>query len=137
ISPELVKHIVSAKQSGTADQRVQVIVQYRQMPTAVHRQRVADLGGVHVQTLHLIKSSVVRLSLSAVEELVKDPDVAYVSPYRKLAPTSDDQTEQTVGADTEQKSGWDGTGVGVAVIDSGISDHNDLHNPYSYNSPSR
>jgi subtilisin family serine protease len=137
ISPELVKHIASAKQSGTADQRVQVIVQYRQMPTAVHRQRVADLGGVHVQTLHLIKSSVVRLSLSAVEQLAKDPDVAYVSPDRKLAPTSDDQTEQAVGADTEQKSGWDGSGVGVAVIDSGISDHNDLHNPSSYNFPSR
>jgi serine protease AprX len=34
-----------------------------------------------------------------------------------------------VGGDAAQSYGWDGTGVSVAVIDSGISDHPDLHDP--------
>ena len=136
ISPELVKHIASAKQRGTAERQVEVIVQYRQMPTERHKQRIADLGGTHVQSLHLIKGALVKLPLSAVEKLAADSAVAYVSPNRKLRASSDDQSEQTIGASSAQKW-WDGSGVGVAVIDSGVSDHPDLHNPYWFNFPSR
>src|SRR5581483_6552516 len=57
-----------------------------------------------------------------------DPDVAYVSPNRPVTAASD-YAEATVGADVAQSYGWDGNGIGVAIIDSGISDHPDLHDP--------
>ncbi|MBV9479519.1 MAG: S8 family serine peptidase [Acidobacteria bacterium] len=137
LAPELARNIANAQQHKTANQLVQVIVQYRQKPTEVHRQRVAALGGIHLSAFNLLKASVEKLPLSAIEQLARDPDVAYITPDRTLYPTSDDQSEQAVGADLEQASGWDGSGVGIAVIDSGISNHNDLHNPNYSTFPSR
>jgi serine protease AprX len=48
-----------------------------------------------------------------------------MSPNRALSGTLD-VTTQTVGANAAWQSGWNGTGVGVAVVDSGIYAHDDL-----------
>jgi serine protease AprX len=66
--------------------------------------------------------------LSRLESLSQDPEVAYISPDRPVS-GANDYAEATVGADVAQNYGYDGTGVAVAVIDSGISDHPDLHDP--------
>src|SRR5215468_3219688 len=126
VSPELTTF---SQVKSLANQRMEVIVQFRQAPTSVHFQRMGKLGGVHTRTLKLVKSGVFNLPLSAIKALENDPDVLYVSPNRSVKLTASDEYEATVGADAAQSYGWDGTGVGVAVIDSGIADHPDLHDP--------
>ena len=60
-----------------------------------------------------------------IASLASNPQVAYISPNR---PTSSllDVTAQTVNADQVWSEGWTGTGVGVAVIDSGVALKQDL-----------
>ena len=129
LSPELTR-LSSAFQHGKlANQRIRVIVQFKGRVNTSRLQKMSRLGGQRLNRLDVVRGGVFNLPLSAVDALSKDSDVVYVSPDRPLRGASADQFQQAVGADIAQSSGWDGTGVGVAVIDSGISDHPDLHDP--------
>ena len=64
-----------------------------------------------------------------------DPDVTYISPNRKVR-GSMDPVVTAVNADIASSQGWDGTGVGIAVIDSGVDTVDDL-NSDGNSSPSR
>src|ERR1035437_8755653 len=66
-----------------------------------------------------------KLSLQALQALQANPSVAYITPNRKLKRTLDIST-QAVNANRAWSFGWDGTGVGVAVVDSGITPKHDL-----------
>lgn len=124
LSPEL----SSGRGSLPSDQSVEVIVQFTHAPANSTLQRLAKLGGIRRQDLSLISGGVFRIPAGRLQDLAADQDVAYVSLNRSLG-ASADYTEATVGADAAQSYGYDGTGVTVAVIDSGISDHPDLHDP--------
>ncbi len=126
IAPELAQ---LASRSGSSNQRFEVIVQFRQSPTNAHFQYLRSLGGVSRQSLGLVRGGVFNLPLSAIRALANRPDVLYISPNRTVAMSGADEYEATIGGDVAQSYGWDGTGVSVAVIDSGISDHPDLHDP--------
>ena len=133
LSPELTTLILKAQRTGSSNARVQVIVQFRKSPTIAHIKKATRLGGVHAQTLRLVRAGVFNLSLSAIQALAKDPEVTYISPNRTVG-VSNDYYEQTVGGDIAHSYGWDGTGIGVAVIDSGVSDHPDLYDTRQVNS---
>src|SRR5579863_2946165 len=109
---------------------VDVIVQITVTPTAAHYQRVAARGATVKTRLHTIKAAAFRLPVSALAKLEKDPDVVYVSPDRAVSlKNSYESFASAVEADVaEQQYGLDGTGIGVAVIDSGVADHVDFHN---------
>lgn len=62
----------------------------------------------------------------AVNLIAAMPDVAYVSPVRQVQ-RSLDIVDATIGANTAWNYGYKGTGVGVAVIDSGIYVDSDLN----------
>src|SRR5262249_14572889 len=112
-----------------ANRQIQVIVQFRDKENDSRLQKMAKFGGVHLRRLDLVRGGVFTLPLSAVAALSNDSDIAYISPDRPVQGGSADQFEVAVGATIAQSSGWDGSGVGVAVVDSGISDHPDLHDP--------
>jgi serine protease AprX len=57
--------------------------------------------------------------------LAKDPNVAFISPNRPVKSLMD-YTSVTVGANIARSLGFEGAGVGVAVIDTGIAPHKDL-----------
>jgi serine protease AprX len=129
VSPELT-NLSSAFQHGKlANRRVHVIVQFKDQLNSSRLQKMARLGGKHLHQLDLVKGGVFDIPLSAVAALSNDSDIAYVSPDRPVTGASADHFQETVGAAIAHSSGWDGTGIGVAVIDSGISDHPDLHDP--------
>src|SRR5207248_2888342 len=69
----------------------------------------------------------ISLSLSDIQALQNNPAVAYVTPIRPLK-GSLDITTASVNANLAWQFGWNGAGVGVAVIDSGIADKHDLTN---------
>ncbi len=105
---------------------VDVIIQFNQTPTDAHHQKVQNKGGVLKTKLDFIKGAHYSVPVESLDALADDPDVAYISPDRRLN-GSLDNTAAAVNAKVAWQSGWDGTGIGVAVIDSGITYHSDLY----------
>jgi len=109
---------------------VNAIVQFKQVPSELQHQKVKDKGGVLRSKLDVIKGAQYSLPASALETLMGDPDVVYITPDRPVA-ASLNYGEPAVNGNISLQYGWDGTGVGIAVIDSGITDHPDLKVPKS------
>src|SRR4029077_5811867 len=110
-------HDLDALKGGHNGATVDVIIQYTTAPTDAHHQRVRNKGGALKVKLGAIKAAHYSVPTVALEALADDPDVAYISPNRPLK-GSLDHVVSAVNADLAYASGWDGTGVGIAVIDS-------------------
>jgi hypothetical protein len=65
--------------------KVRVIIQWKNAPSDSKNQTILNLGGVLGPVLGLVKSVVCTLTGSALQTLVNDPDVVYISPDRTLA----------------------------------------------------
>ncbi len=113
----------------TASRRgnLEVIVLYKTVPTEAHHARVAALGGRLNAKMDFIKGAHYTVPASALAALADDPEVAYITPNRAIGPTFDNITNGTIAASSMNSEGWIGTGIGVAVIDSGIVDLPDFH----------
>src|SRR5499427_7588448 len=124
LAPEL-----KGRQSANS---VDVIVQYKTVPTQRHRDKVAAHGGLVKQHLENVRGLLVKLPASRVAELSNDPDVAYVSPDR---PITRQMNNAAVGvlANYAWNLGFDGTGVAVVVIDSGVHGVDDLKDAQGHN----
>jgi serine protease AprX len=118
---------LDALKGGHAGDTVDVIIQFNQTPTAAHHQKVQNKGGVLKTKLDFIKGAHYTVPVDALDDLANDPDVVYISPDREVR-GSLDYTTSAVGAPTA----WNvyrltGTGIGVAIIDSGIHNNNDFN----------
>jgi serine protease AprX len=114
--------------------RVDVIVQFNQVPTARHHQKVLARGGKLRRELGRFKGGAYTISASELARLAADPEVVYISPDRPLRGASAgspavvlDYHTDAVNAPAAWAQGLDGTGIGVAVIDSGIANVPDLN----------
>ena len=128
--PKMAKDLEGKKGSEPVD----VIVQFTQAPTARHHQKVLSKGGTLKNTLGLVNGASYTVPASALAALAADSDVAFIAPDRPLytknngLPTAElDYHTDTVNASVAWAQGLDGTGIGVAVIDSGIIDIPDFH----------
>jgi serine protease AprX len=117
---KLAKDLPRSNSTGKVD----VIVQFKTLPT---REDLKQLGayGQTKKTFNTIKAIQVTVSPSMLETLESMPNVSYISPNRKNRSFLD-LTTSAVNANFAWIFGWDGTGVGVAVIDSGIAFKHDL-----------
>jgi serine protease AprX len=116
----------------TADQ-VDVIVQFTQVPTAVHHEKILSRGGMIKRELGQFKGAAYSMPASALADLADDPDVVYISPDRPLKGASNpvpslanDYRYFTINANNAASKGLYGAGIGVAVIDSGIANVPDI-----------
>src|SRR6266852_2001545 len=125
------KHKVSsdldALKGNNSGATVDVIIQFNQTPTNAHHQKVQSKGGVLKTKLDFIKGAHCSVPVEALDALADDPNVAYISPNRPVRGALDN-TVATVNGGYAQTLGLNGAGIGVAVVDSGISDIPDLHN---------
>lgn len=130
-------HAASAKISRdlntAAAGNVDVIVQYDQVPTAAHHQKVYSRGGKMKRDLLQFKGGAYTMPASQVESLASDPSVVHISPDRPLRNLSTGSTSfvldrhtDMINASAAWAQGLNGAGVGVAVIDSGIAPVPDL-----------
>lgn len=108
-----------------ADGTVSVIIQFKQTPKA-HFSEMAAVGGRLKFSLEHIHGAAYRIPVKLLAWLQNHPDVVYVSPDRLNKVASDDDIPAVEGDIARQQYGLDGTGVGVAIIDSGVFNHDDL-----------
>ena len=108
-----------------ADGTVSVIIQFKQTPKA-HASEMAAQGGRLRFSFDHINGAAYRIPVRMLVWLQNHPDVAYVSPDRPNKVASDDDIPAVEGDVARQQYGLDGTGVGVAIIDSGVFNHDDL-----------
>ena len=120
-------------QGKNGTDQVDVIVQYNQVPTAEHHQKVFSRGGTLKRELGSFKGAAYSIPASALADLAGDPDVVYITPDRPLQAASstpqapvNDYHIATINAPAAWADGLYGTGIGVAVIDSGIGNVPDL-----------
>src|SRR6478752_9562652 len=108
-----------------SDGTVSVIVQLKQTPKA-HASEMAAQGGRLKFSFDHINGAAYRIPVRMLVWLQNHPDVAYVSPDRPNKVASDDDIPAVEGDVARQQYGLDGTGVGIAIIDSGVFNHDDL-----------
>lgn len=128
LSPEL--------QGYNGTQKVQVIVQYAP-GTQVNcsgllglvdclLNDVVKLGGTILGDLPLINGVVALLDGNGINSLSQQSNVVYISTDRPLTPTLNNAAG-AVNAEFAWQSNYTGAGIGVALIDSGVSSHPDLY----------
>ena len=103
---------------------IDVIVQYRTTPTKNELKALGPYGQIKKQFVHINAVSA-WLTPATIQTVSQDPNVSYISPNR-VTKGSLDITTATVNANIAWGLGYNGSGVGVAVIDSGIYAHDDL-----------
>ncbi len=103
---------------------VDVIIQFKTAPTNQELKGLAINGKVKRQFKHITAVNA-EIPWTIVANLENDPNVTYVSPNRNMTGSLDIVTA-TVNAPYAWQNALDGTGVGVAVIDSGVTPKDDL-----------
>src|ERR1700728_1576521 len=87
---------------------------------------VLKLGGRIIGELPLINGIVAQLDGNGIQSLSNHSNVVYISSDRPLAPSLSNAA-YAVNAPFAWQSNYVGTGVGVALIDSGVNNHPDLN----------
>jgi serine protease AprX len=120
------------QQGVDAKGMVTVIVQHRQMPSDAHLKSFQNRGASIGSKFHTIHGVVMRVPVRMLAELASDPNVTYITPDRNQKMATNPVTEEYETAIEENVAAstyaFDGTGVGVAIIDSGVAAHPDLNN---------
>jgi serine protease AprX len=102
---------------------VKVIVRYKQVPSAATMTRMQGMGGRLSNRLDLVRGASFSVPANALSALANDPEVESVSLDHPLK-SMDDYTDAAMNVSAAWNAGYDGSGIGVAVIDSGINDNN-------------
>jgi serine protease AprX len=110
---------------------VNVIVQFNLPPSSQDLGAIGQLGGQEQADLGLIQSKLFAIPAAALNGIAHNPHVSYISPDRVVSGMLD-YANGAIGAPAALAAGWTGAGVGVAVIDSGISNQTDLLNRIVY-----
>jgi len=106
--------------------KLDVIVQFLTAPGTSAINSVTGPGGSLKHQMPGINGAMYTLPAAAIAGLEKNPHVKFATPNRKLKGHLE-FAEPTTNANIALQYGYDGTGVGVALLDSGVlSSHPDL-----------
>jgi len=117
--------------TASSSESVSIIVQYKTDPSDADEQLIRSRNGRVDHKLHGIRAFAAHVSKSSLDSMSKDSNVLYISPDRPLGArqaisTSAEYTAEPINATKVWAQGYDGTGIGVAIIDSGINPVDDI-----------
>ena len=112
--------------------QVNVIVQWKHKPTEATHLKVLSRGGLIRQRYSSITAGAYSMSAAAIQDLANDPDVVYIAPDRPVHAMLD-YTAGAVNAAAAWSANLTGSGIGIALIDSGINPNTDLSGRIVYN----
>ena len=118
-SPEL--------ESLDLESNVDVIIQYKQAPVERHHSKVTARGGMLRTHLSLVNGAHYTIPATSLEALAADPEVLYISPNNAVWGALDLSAAAVNADQVRDQYNLDGSGIAVAVIDSGFSAHPDVH----------
>lgn len=121
------KKVKVAKDLANADPSsvVDVIVQWKHAPGPLEDDKVTTRGGHVTEKFGHSRSGKYQVPAYAVNDLAQDPEVVYVSPDRPVRAKLD-YTSAAVNAAAAWSRNLYGSGVTVAIIDSGMNQSPDL-----------
>ena len=108
-----------------SDRKVDVIVQYKSNPSDKHHEKFTKAGGKFKRKMDSLQTAVYSVTAGKLAQLSEEPDVAYITPDRPVKGMLD-YTRKATAATIAHFYSWDGEGVGVAIIDSGLVSHADI-----------
>jgi subtilisin len=126
--------LLSGTASSVKPQR-DVIIVYHKTPATSEKALIHINEGVAKHSYHLIPAISARLPEQAIENMRKDPRIAYIEEDTIVAIAKDEYANSWgvshIGSEIVHNNGINGTGVKVAVIDTGINyTHEDLDDNY-------
>src|ERR1035441_2650014 len=110
-----------------ASTTVNVIVQFKTPPTKDDLKQLGPYGQMK-KIFTGINAVVIPLQVSKLETIAANPNIKFISPDRPLKGAMD-LTAAAVYAAAATNYGLDGAGVGIAIIDSGVTQKDDLRAP--------
>jgi subtilisin len=121
---------------GQQPERIQVFIAFARQPGPAERALVYRAGGTIQYTYHLVPAMAVTIPETAIRGLLRSPGVLRVEPVIEVhaidAELDNTWGVQRIGAGVVHATGNVGTGIKVAVIDSGIDyTHPDLAANYA------
>lgn len=120
-SAKLAQDLSSADPSAN----IPVIIQYVQRPDDTDDQKALNLGGQLKHQFRHLKSAAYTVPATSLKALANDPNVRYVSVDRPIRAKLDYSTA-AINAPAAWNASFTGNGVGIAIVDSGVSDVGDL-----------
>lgn len=110
------------------DGTVDVIIQFTEKPQARQFEMMASHGAKLKFAFEHLNGAAYRIPVKMLAFMENHPDVAYVSPDRVNKAAWDDEIPAVMDNVVRQQYALDGSGIGIAVVDSGVYPHDDLNN---------
>jgi serine protease AprX len=120
-------------------QAVDVIVRFHKPPDNLTLQNFAALGAVEEGSLNIVNAYVFDVAAGQLSLMAADSNVVFISPDRQIQATAFNSGKDygwitvTGMADPSGALPYDGSGIGIAIIDSGIDDREDLKDDKGHN----
>lgn len=110
---------------------VDLIVRYDQHPEFFDDQRVAELGGEVIRSYETLDMRAIRIPAAVLEELAIDENVDWLSLDDDIQSTSvASRAAANTPATATVNAAYGGAGVGVAILDTGVTSHTDLNDNF-------
>ena len=119
--------IIKSKLNSNDKDILPIIISYKNTKNMAEG-KVSSLSNKMNYELPIVNGYACEMSSTAILEINADPNVEYIS-YDTRVFAVMDIARETIGADQIFKAGHTGKGVTVAIIDTGVSPHNDLIYP--------
>jgi len=131
-SRKLSSDLIQQMRSEGGDARVKVVIQFNEMPATLIDGVLSRFGARVTRKLSALNMRVIELPVNAVEALASQNEVRYLSPDRPIAMLGHIETTTGTAAVREQTNTllgglittttvFDGSGIAIAIVDSGIN----------------